>query len=49
MIKLQIHSLCQKIFSEPYAEFDSNEENAHNKPLKVDIDLGLTAYANARK
>ena len=37
------------LFSEPYAEFDSDEENDHIKPMKVDIDLGLSAYANARK
>ncbi|XP_013398422.1 nuclear export mediator factor Nemf [Lingula anatina] len=43
------------LLSNPYAipdsdEEEEDEESSENlKPLKVDIDLGLTAYANARK
>lgn len=35
---------------DPYeGEEDDDEEYAPVKPLKVDIDLGLSAYANSRK
>ena len=40
------------VLTDPYPEDYSDEEesnNQSNKPVKVDIDLGLTAFANARR
>lgn len=34
---------------EPYLNEDDYEKNPSLKPQKVEIDLGLTAFANARK
>ena len=35
--------------SDPYADSDDEDDEYIIRPLKVDIDLGLTAYSNARK
>ncbi|KAJ8044952.1 Nuclear export mediator factor Nemf [Holothuria leucospilota] len=42
------------LLQNPYHEFDSDEseneeEEVRSKPMRVDIDLGLSAYANARR
>ena len=47
---MQLIETILVFYRDPYMEeADDDEEDSYIKPMKVDIDLSLSAYANARK
>lgn len=51
-LKLEINHISLSLY-DPYAESSENEHSSHENdvipPMLVDIDLGLSAFANARR
>ena len=50
IIYISSQYLCYHYYRNPYVDSDfEDDEDDYIKPMRIDIDLGLSAYANSRK